>query len=88
MEKGSSQAPDILPGYHFIMIILATNVIMKKHILPVHIRASTREFVAYRIDEQQMLRRACACAQSRQNLCFSHTQNMGSEEDSDQILDL
>ena len=47
-------------------------------------RASPIEFVTYRLGEQRRFRRACASAQSRQNLRCSLIQAVSQEEPSEE----
>ena len=54
-----------------------------KIILFYSIRAASSEFGTYRLCEQRRFRRACASAQSRQNLRCSLIQAMSQEEPSD-----
>ena len=51
------------------------------------IRTASSEFGTYRVCEQRRFRRACASAQSRQNLCCSLIQAMSQEEPSDRKPD-
>ena len=53
----------------------------------VHIWAASSEFVTYRLCEQRRFRRACASAQSRQNLRYSLIQAVSQEEPSDRKPD-
>ena len=48
-----------------------------------HIWTASSEFGTYRLCEQRRFRRACASAQSRQNLCCSLIQAVSQEEPSD-----
>ena len=50
-------------------------------------RAASSEFGIYRLCEQRRFRRACASAQSRQNLCCSLIQAVSQEEPSDRKPD-
>ena len=54
---------------------------------PVYIWTASSEFGAYRICEQRRFRRACASAQSRQNLRYSLIQAVSQEEPSDRKRD-
>ena len=50
--------------------------------------ASSWDYGTYHIGDQRKLRRACACAQSRQSLLCSHTWSMVVDEGSDQKSDI
>ena len=50
-------------------------------------RAASREFGTYRLCEQRKFRRACASAQSRQNLRCSFIQAVNQEKPSDRKPD-
>ena len=54
---------------------------------PLYNWAAPSEFVTYRLCEQQRFRRACASAQSRQNLRCSLIQTVSQEEPSDRKPD-
>ena len=53
----------------------------------IHIWTASSEFGTYSLCEQRRFRRACACAQSRQNLRCSHIQAVSHEEPSDRKPD-
>ena len=50
--------------------------------------ASSWDYGTYHIGDQRRLRRACASAQSRQNLRYSHTQRKEDDEGSDKKSDI
>ena len=57
-------------------------------LLSVSIWTASSEFSTYRLCEQRRFRRACASAQSRQNLRYSLMQEVSQEEPSDRKPDL
>ena len=73
--------PTFLAFIH--LFVLATIGVRK----PVNIWAPSSEFGTYRLCEQRRFRRACASAQSRQNLCCSLIQAVSQEELSDRKPD-
>ena len=79
--------------YRFYSYFVKTNIIKTQEtILPWHQHikikwAAPSEFVTYRLCEQRRFRRACASAQSRQNLRCSLIQAVNQEEPSDRKPD-
>ena len=71
-----------------IYIQTKDQLIFTAHLSKLIIRTASSEFVTYRLCEQRRFRRACASAQSRQNLRCSLIQAVSQEEPSDRIPDL
>ena len=66
---------------------MATESRLNSVIKSFFIRATSSEFGTYRLCEQRRFKRACACAQSRKNLCCSLIQAVSQEEPSDRKPD-
>ena len=75
-------APALCPHY-----ILVPNIKLQCFPLPEMIWTASSEFGTYRLCEQRRFRRACASAQSRQNLRCSLIQAVNQEEPSDRKTD-
>ena len=76
------------PNYHWYHSVLGENLlIIKSGCESLKTWAASSEFGTYRLCEQRRFRRACASAQSRQNLRCSLIQAVSQEEPSDRKPD-
>ena len=75
---------DLMPRLRSNLTVLC---LRQKIVTLFHIWTASSEFGTYRLCEQRRFRRACASAQSRQNLCCSPIQAVNQEEPSDRKPD-
>ena len=84
--KGPNSSHRALLFHTIVLLLLSTMLIVFTCPL-LDIWAAPSEFVTYRLCEQRRFRRACASAQSRQNLRCSLIKAVSQEEPSDRKLD-